>query len=94
VDIEVLTSFRDVEGEDDSETGDRLTGDVEGEDESETGGRLTRADSEGTGCYIFELGPSKRIFRDSNPDLRCVTITLNTLGSIDNTPPNPIASHA
>jgi hypothetical protein len=37
-------------------------------------------------CYIFELGPSKRIFRDSNPDLRCVTITLNTLGSIDNTP--------
>jgi hypothetical protein len=35
-------------------------------------------------CYIFELGPSKRIFRDSNPDLRCVTITLNTRGSIAN----------
>jgi hypothetical protein len=35
-------------------------------------------------CYIFELGPSKRIFRDSNPDLRCVTITLNTLGPIAN----------
>jgi hypothetical protein len=32
----------------------------------------------------FELGPSKRIFRDSNPDLRCVTITLNTHGSIAN----------
>lgn len=26
----------------------------------------------------FEPGPPKRIFRDSNPDLRCVTITLNT----------------
>jgi hypothetical protein len=34
--------------------------------------------------YVFELGPSKRIFRDSNPDLRCVTITLNTRGSIAN----------
>jgi hypothetical protein len=45
-------------------------------------------------CYIFELGPSKRIFRDSNPDLRCATITLNTRGSIANTPLNPIASHA
>jgi hypothetical protein len=33
-------------------------------------------------CYTFELGPTKRIFRDSNPDLRCVTITLNTCGSI------------
>lgn len=49
VDIEVLTSFRGVEGEDDWETGDRLTGDVEGEDQSETRGRLTRANFEGTG---------------------------------------------
>jgi hypothetical protein len=46
-------------------------------------------------CYIFELGPSKRIFRDSNPDLRCVTITLNTRGSIaniDGTPQLVLAS--
>jgi hypothetical protein len=32
-------------------------------------GRGSRAIEAGV-CYIFELGPSKRIFRDSNPDLR------------------------
>jgi hypothetical protein len=36
-------------------------------------------------CYIFELGPTKRVFRDSNLDLRCVTITLNTRRSIPDT---------